>query len=834
MSTLTLPLDPTGKATTNDITNEVHAIGTTKIRALAPNYGAFYASSLQVVDAATGQALTASQYFAAVVYDLATTKYGKPNSDTICGVVVILDPSVSANVKVSYQALGAGYQTPQNGIVANLLQYEPDSRPTNWPSIIDSLQTTPLSESYHNIGQAGMITFEYVVHVLQRMTQMSLMGDPISQDAVKAYADAAEQVALGPLNTQMAILAAHEANHSNPHQVKAAQLGAYTQAQETAAIAVEYGNMQAGDAALMVTLNTHEANTNNPHQVTLTQLGMYATSTVNNNIAAAQTAINTTISGNATTMNAHINNLNNPHVDSTTNLGTLTVSQIQTAITNATTPVSTSATNDTTSLNTHKANVSNPHVVTPAQIGTWTAAALQSLQNTLNAHTANMSNPHQVNVSQIAGLTVNQFNAALSAQQNAYQNYFNSNYNVMVGHINNRNNPHGTSAQYHLGALGPWNLGQLEADLNWAQGQINASGFAFTENGTQYYNVNYSGSMGANFGRDALIYQGTNPVITGGDDSRVGSWTWFNAPGGAQVQGFYRSGNVTTVIVLNGSLDGMQFTSTLGDNFTLSNSWSYSWLANGNGVYTAYGAYSGVSQGGPRSGYCHINGWPQSGQPAAGYINGAPPPPPPTNTGCGGYVNTHCMVSCFVAGSRVLMADYSWRAIETLSAGDLLMTPTGPGRMLKLHQAILGTGRKMLTMKEDPETRWVADHPLWSRPVGGGKQWWWSGDAAYMRAEVEGGLTQGLKDINSVYEDDVEYAHLNGFVKRTIVELDEDPMTPVYIPVLEGPPCIVNGYVAAAFFNEWKYDYEQLDWNTLHQAHAAGARIAQAELAAFA
>jgi hypothetical protein len=833
MSTvLTLPLDPTGKATTNDITGEVHAIGTTKIRALAPNYGAFFASTLVVTDVASGQKLTSAQYFAAVVYDLATTKYGKPNADTICGVVVILDPAVSANVKIDYQALGAGYQTPQNGIVADLLQAEPDTRPTKWPSVIDSLQSTPVSAQYHDIGQAGMITFEYVVHTLQRMTQLSLMGDPISQDAIKAYADAQEQLALGPLNTQMALLAAHEADRTNPHQLMAHQLGAYTQAEETAAIAVEHTAMQAGDAALVVTLNTHEANTNNPHQVTLVQLGMYATSTVNSNISAAQTAITSTISTNATTMNAHINNLNNPHQDSTTGLGTLTISQIQTAITNATTPVSTEASADTTTLNTHIANKANPHVVTPAQIGTWTASALASLQTTLNNHIANTANPHAVNISQISGYTANQFNAALSAAQTAYQNYFNSNYNVMWGHINNRSNPHGTSAQYHLGALGPWNLGQLEADLNWGQGQINNSGFAFYETGTQYYNVNYSGACGGNFGRDLLIYQGTSPVITGGDNTVTGNWTWFNAPGGAQVQGFYRWNNVITVIVLNGSLDGMTFSSSLGDNFTLSNSWSYSWLANGNGVYTAYGAYTGVWQGGPRSGYCHISGWPQSGQPPAGYINGQPPPPPPVCTGGG--TGSHCSVSCFVAGSRVLMGDYTWQPIESLVPGDLLMTPTGPAKMLRLHEAILGTGRKMLTMKEDPHTRWVADHPLWSRPAAGGKQWWWSGDAAYMRAEVEGGLTQGLKDINSVYEGEVEYAHLNGFVKRTVVELDEDPMTPVYIPVLEGPPCIVNGYVAAAFFNEWNYDYEQLDWRFLHQAHAAGERIARAEVMGIA
>lgn len=823
---LTLPLDPTGKATTNDITGEVQTIGTNPVRAFATNYGAFFNSSLVLKDTASGLTLTSSQFFTAVPYDLATAKYGVPLNDTIVGIVVITDSTVGATLSVNYQALGGGYQKPLTSLAGDLVGYEPASRPVAWPSVIDSLALAPASQALHDAGQAGLITFEYVVHALDRLMQLAIMGDPLSQTAVQAYANAMENGQLAGLNAVLANLYLHEANQSNPHQVTAAQLGAYTTAQQDAAIQAETSNRLTEDSQLTATLTSHVTNYNNPHQVTLAELGMYSTAQVGALITAAQTALQSTLATNSAAVGAHINNFNNPHADNTVNLGTLTVSQIQTAIANATSPVATNSTNASATLTAHTGNVNNPHVVTPAQIGTWTATALQTLETTLTNHIANYSNPHQVNITQIAGMTASQFNAALAAAQSSMQGYYNSNYNVIVAHINNGNNPHGDSAQ-SMGALGPWNLGTLENDLNTWQSSINNSGFPYTENGTQFFDVNYSGSIAANFGRDALIYQGSNPVITGGCNSVTGSWTEFTAPSGGVIIGFFRSGNVMTAVVHNGSLDGTNLVTSPGDNVTFSNGWSDSWFGSSGNLYTAYGANAQLGQGN-RSGYAHASGWSGQPQPPAGYINNAPPPPPPSGGG-----STCHSISCFIAGTKVLMADYSWKAIETLESGDMLMSPTGPARMLRLHHAVLGTGRAMLTMKEDPSTRWVADHPLWSRNKDG-KQWWWSGDAPYMRKEVEQGLTAGLKDIYSVFEEEVEYAHLNGFVKRTVQVVEgADPNTPVFIPVLEGPPCIVNGYVAAAFFNEWEYDYTQLDWNRHHQAHATGVRIAHAELSAL-
>jgi hypothetical protein len=825
MSTpMTLPLDPTGKATTNDITGEQQAIGTNPVRIIALNYGAFWASSLVLKDAANGNTLTTSQYFTALVFDLPTAKYAAALNDTIVGLVIITDPTVSANVVVNYQALGGGYQTPLTGLANDVALYEPSTRPTNWPSVIDSLAATPASQALHDAGQAGMITFEYVVHALHRMTQMAIMGDPISQAAIQAYANAMENNQLSGLNAQLALLYQHEANYDNPHEVSAHQLGAYLEAEEQAAIAVEATNRTNADTQLTANLTSHETNYNNPHQLTLAQLSMYSVGQVNTNITSAQTAISSTITTNATVMNAHINNLNNPHQDSTSNLGTLTVSQIQTAIANATTPVSNSATSATTTLSAHMTNYNNPHQVTPAQIGTWTATALQTLLTSLSNHIANTANPHKVNISQIGGLTVNQFNAALSAAVTNATNYYNSNYSAIWNHINNRNNPHQVSAEYQLGGLGPWNLGQLESDLNNAQSSINASGYPVLEQSLYLQDSpTWSGSLTNDMYYSLPIFGGTQWYPNGEDGYTGCNSTTLGSgmpianphPGGGTILGFLRHYSWTMFVVQNGSLDGTTYTSTLGESATMSNNVAYSF----NGNLTAYAVQTGVSNlgGGSRSFNVRFTGGSSAGQPAQGYIE-----PPMPKTCCSNTCKSFC---CFVAGSKVLMADYSWKRVEEVTEGDMLMTPTGPARCRGLHEAVLTDQRQLLSFAEDPDTKWTASHPLWSRKKSDGKQWWWVHDVPYMLSEMTDGLTEGLYDLDTVIDgmrgnEEVEFAHLNGFVDRKVVVVENaSPDTKAYIPILEGPPCIINGYVAAAFWNQENYDYDMLDWTKYHNVH---------------
>lgn len=172
--------------------------------------------------------------------------------------------------------------------------------------------------------------------------------------------------------------------------------------------------------------------------------------------------------------------------------------------------------------------------------------------------------------------------------------------------------------------------------------------------------------------------------------------------------------------------------------------------------------------------------------------------------------NCNCNCTCFPAGSKVLMFDKSWRDIETIVIGELLMGADGkPAEVVKLDTPILGE-RQMYTF-DDGHT-WSEEHLHWTRRDGA--EWWWSANPDQWRYEVQIGEVVGLRDNMSVRSgEDVEFAHLEGFVKRTPTRVQYDPSTPLFLPVTRGIPIIVDGYVVGAGSDEFIYDYSQFNWN---------------------
>lgn len=387
---------------------------------------------------------------------------------------------------------------------------------------------------------------------------------------------------------------------------------------------------------------------------------------------------------------------------------------------------------------------------------------------------------------------------------------------------------------------GPISIGQAQAECHLAGGQISASnadlsrlagvgsgaqyawsywygkssGFQIIDGTTNYYNQAYNGAQSVNFvGYQflQLMAPTTDPNTgslvahfyqAGGDDDRVGYIQQSPGPGGGTVIAIYRNGGyLATVMIMNGSLDGCHWTSSWGEDYALTNDLSYTWTVNGN-RYTSYAVY-------PTSYYqnAHV-GVPYSYRITGSVNRGQPADTPPDP---GGTNNNLC---CFVAGSLVLMGDYSWRPIETLEPGDVLMGPNGPAIMKYLYVSTLGSTRNLLTFTEDPSTVWSDEHPFWARQ--GTDEWWWSANAPHLKAEMVSGLIAGLKDPDSVWQhqpQELEFAHLSGFQKRTVEVIEgADADTLVMIPVLDGSPCIINGYVVGAFLNEENFDYRALRW----------------------
>lgn len=203
-------------------------------------------------------------------------------------------------------------------------------------------------------------------------------------------------------------------------------------------------------------------------------------------------------------------------------------------------------------------------------------------------------------------------------------------------------------------------------------------------------------------------------------------------------------------------------------------------------------------------------------------VSGSPPPPSPPPAPAPPAVAPAppyewAPVTCFPAGSMVLMADGTEKAIETIIESDILMGADGQPVTIKvLDFPILGE-RKMLSFAEDRTMRWSDEHLFWGKNET--KQWWWTADHSSWIKEVEMGAVVGLKDNNSFLPTEgFQFANMEGFVNRTVIDVSheypEGRNTKLYLPVNNtGVPFIVNGYVVTGGTNEFTYDYTQFDWS---------------------
>lgn len=201
-----------------------------------------------------------------------------------------------------------------------------------------------------------------------------------------------------------------------------------------------------------------------------------------------------------------------------------------------------------------------------------------------------------------------------------------------------------------------------------------------------------------------------------------------------------------------------------------------------------------------------------------GYGGGYGPPGPPGPTGGRGLnvincnCNCECACSCFPAGSKVLMGDCSWRNIEEVKVGDMVMGVHGPVPVVDIDHPILGH-RRMMTF-EDGSLAWSEEHMLWARERGG-REWWWCANPHQWRFEVSVGHLGGLKDNYSMFwGGGFEYAHVDGWIAQKVkMDPSYTADTRLYLPVTTGSPIIVNGYVVGARVNEFGFDYNTIAWN---------------------
>jgi hypothetical protein len=199
----------------------------------------------------------------------------------------------------------------------------------------------------------------------------------------------------------------------------------------------------------------------------------------------------------------------------------------------------------------------------------------------------------------------------------------------------------------------------------------------------------------------------------------------------------------------------------------------------------------------------------------AGEIKLIPVAPTPFNGGAKFY-GPPPTPTCFVAGSLVLMADMSWKAIETITVGEWMWSVNGPVQCVEEHVTRLGA-RQMITFA-DQSLFWSDEHAFWTRDMLGA-EWWWSYNADTWRQEVNDGAIGGLLDNYSIRTGEIaiSYAHIDGWKlqKSQIAVGDFNEYTPLFLPATHGAPIVVNGYLVGACVNEKNFDYASIKWSAV-------------------
>lgn len=464
---LVYPIDPTGINPNNLVLDEPHTLGPGENRAFVSSYGPFFTESMVVREVGTGRVLTKNlHYVAAQIYQDATITMGKE----VCGVVVITDPSIRAEILFSYQVVGGVFGSSSKALGQMIENLNLDHRVVEWGAILGTPSNFPPAPHLHDVGD--LYGFEYVVEALEALRTAILVGDSASHEELRQWLSLEMARQAGLVDVVRAALAAHETNYNNPHQVNKTQLGlgnlqnygiASKIEAETGTSNILYMTpLRTREAITFVVvplLNAHINNLNNPHATTKTHVGLAAVENygiatkveaeAGTRIDAYMTPLRTKEAVTAqivTAFNAHLLAPNPHNITSTTvGLGSvINAGQMDPALSATFATAAVKPANNITYLNAnglweafnayetsvgkpHRNNINNPHAVTKTQVG------LGSVENLGLATSVEATD----GVSNVKYMTPLRTKEAITSQTIAYANHINP---AISG-----TNPHGTT-----------------------------------------------------------------------------------------------------------------------------------------------------------------------------------------------------------------------------------------------------------------------------------------------------------------------------------------------------------------------------------------------------
>lgn len=176
--------------------------------------------------------------------------------------------------------------------------------------------------------------------------------------------------------------------------------------------------------------------------------------------------------------------------------------------------------------------------------------------------------------------------------------------------------------------------------------------------------------------------------------------------------------------------------------------------------------------------------------------------------------------SCFIAGTLILMADFSWKPVEQLDSGDKVRGLTGVNTVIAPYKNVLGSRRSIMTFT-DRSLSWSGEHLLWVRTDN--DEFFGTCDFNHHLREKDAarfpefkGYTLSEREAIIICKP-VEFAHLTGWkMDEPVVAREYGDATHVYTAILDGDhTMIANGYVAGGFVHDDDVDYSKIHWNGL-------------------
>ncbi|ABY63049.1 virion structural protein [Pseudomonas phage 201phi2-1] len=287
-----LPFDLTGTLASNLRVSEEHTLtlvtGRTN-RMFAPKFGAYYKESLEVRTSA-GVKLNydtdyVCTYYYADIWDL--------NAKECCAIIVVTNPLVGNDIKITYQAVGGPYALSLDELKDILTEVDNSPESIAWDDIRNKPLQFPPALHYHEYWQ--LYGLESTVENLELLGEAWAVGRKGVLDDNRYYYEGYIDLAQKALDDYRVKVMAHITDRSNPHLTDKNKVGlglinnwGMADATESATITVNNKYQPIGGVYDQLTnhvfpvLDLHVRDTNNPHRVQLTDplLNLYSTAQI--------------------------------------------------------------------------------------------------------------------------------------------------------------------------------------------------------------------------------------------------------------------------------------------------------------------------------------------------------------------------------------------------------------------------------------------------------------------------------------------------------------------------------------------------------------------------